>query len=72
MRYTVKQCNKEASVKRLKIVVRAISKTNPYGAYTTGYLITDEEGNSHRWQRLDDLHLNCIEIGRKPDGFARW
>jgi hypothetical protein len=71
-KYSVKRCNKESLQKGLGVTVRAITKNNPYFGYTSGYLITDQEGNSHRWQRLDDLHENCIKEGRKIDGFARF
>ncbi len=36
----------------------------------TGYIVVDGE-HSHRWQRLGDFVLNCIEDNRWIDGFMR-
>ena len=43
---------------------------NRYRHYKTGYIVVDGE-HSHRWQRLGDFVLNCIEGNRWIDGFMR-
>ena len=43
-----------------------------YGGYKTGYLVTDGT-RRHRWAKLGDFVLNCIELNRDIDGFlTRW
>ncbi len=71
-KYTVKRCNEEAKRKGLEVTVRAITRKDPWKNYTSGYLITDRHGDSRRWNDLASLHMNCIEMGRAIDGFARW
>ena len=39
-----------------------------YGGYKTGYLVTDGT-RRHRWAKLGDFVLNCIEENRDIDGF---
>lgn len=53
------------------IDIRRISKEDPYGGYTTGYLVDDKVLPPHRWARLDDIHLNLVECGRMSDGMMR-
>lgn len=53
------------------VSIRRISQSEPYGGYTTGYLVDDKVLYPHRWARLDDIWLNCCECGRMSDGMMR-
>lgn len=53
------------------IDIRRITKDNPYGGYTTGYLVDDKVLYPRRWARLDDIWLNMCECGRMSDGMMR-
>ncbi len=39
-----------------------------YGGYKTGYLVSDGT-RRHRWQKLGDFVLNCLDNDRDIDGF---
>jgi hypothetical protein len=60
-----------ACLKARGIEIRRISKENPYGGYTTGYLVDDKVLYPRRWARLDDIWLNCCLDGRMSDGMMR-
>ena len=41
-----------------------------YRHYKTGFVVFDGE-ESHRWQKLGDFVLNCLEENRWIDGYLR-
>lgn len=53
------------------IDIRRITKDEPYGGYTSGYLVDDKILYPRRWGRLDDIYLNLVEDGRMSDGMMR-
>ncbi len=61
----------QSSLHNLGIDIRRITKDEPYGGYTTGYLIDDKILYPRRWARLDDIYLNICECGRMSDGMMR-
>jgi hypothetical protein len=51
--------------------IRRITADNPYGGYRSGFLVTNADNRSHRWDSLANFQLNCIDLNRGVDGFLR-
>lgn len=66
-----KEAQKRAEERGWKLERCSEASDIRWHCFKTGYLVTDSEGNQHRWAKLADFVCNCIEGNRWIDGFLR-